>query len=79
MSATELIEQLKALPAHEQAEFARRFGELQAQAGQGRKGSNGPVAPAGRWEDFSARLRRIYGGRIVPDSEAAIAYGRGES
>jgi hypothetical protein len=78
MSATELIEQLKALPAHEQAEFARRFGELQTQASKARRRGNGPAVPAGRWEDFSTRLRRIYGDRIVPDSQAVIAYGRGE-
>jgi hypothetical protein len=77
MSATELIEQLKALPPREQADFARLFRQMQEQSsGPGR--TSAERAPAAQWPDFTARLCRIYGDRVVADSEAVISYGRGE-
>jgi hypothetical protein len=77
MSATELIEQLKALPAHEQADFAQLFRRMQEQS-PGASGGSGQDVTSGQWPDFTSRLRRIYGGRVVADSEAVISYGRGE-
>ncbi len=49
MSAIELIEQLKALPAHEQADFAELFRQMQKQgpgapSGSGQNVTLGPVA-----------------------------------
>jgi hypothetical protein len=72
MSAIELIEQLKALSPHEQADFARRFRELQADASTAREEQNGQAGCVCQWPDFSGRLRRIYGDKIAPDSQAVI-------
>lgn len=81
MSATELIEQLKALSAKERDAFARLFRELEkptvSAAGNGN--GNGASAPgSGNWPDFGARLKRIYGNKVVADSEAVISYARGD-
>jgi hypothetical protein len=77
MSAIELIEQLKALPAHEQADFARLFRHLQEQS-PGAAPGGVQKAASRRWPDFTLRLQRIYGRRVVADSETVISYGRGE-
>lgn len=70
MSATELIEQLKALPAREREAFARLFHELETPTvpatGNGVPGS-------GNWPDFGARLKGIYGNKVVADSEAVVS------
>jgi hypothetical protein len=60
MSAIELIEQLKALPAHEQADFAQLFRQMQEQSPGTPRGS-GQNATSPQWPDFTSRLRRIWG------------------
>lgn len=76
MSATELIEQLKALPATERETFVRLLHQLET--------SNVPAADNGNststdnWPDFGARLKRIYGNKVVADSNAVISYARGD-
>jgi hypothetical protein len=76
MSATELIEQLKALPAGEREVFARLFHELETPTVP--LDGNGNGASASDWPDFGARLKRIYGNKVVADSEAVISYARGD-
>ena len=77
MSVTELIEQLKALSAMEREAFARLFHELERPtapvAGNG-SGASG----SGNWPDFGARVKRIYGNKVVADSEAVLSYARGD-
>ena len=79
MSVTELIEQLKALPAGDREAFARLFHELEAPtvpvAGNGDAAS---ASGSGKWPDFGGRLKRIYGNKVVADSKAVISYARGE-
>lgn len=77
MSATELIEQLKALSAKEREAFARLFHELQKPAGPAAGNGNTPPGSA-NWPDFGARLKHIYGNKVVADSEAVISYARGD-
>jgi hypothetical protein len=77
MSATELIEQLKSLSAKEREAFARLFRELEKPAGPGAGNGKGAPGP-GNWPDFGARLKRIYGNKVVADSEAVISYARGD-
>ena len=76
MSAAELIEQLKALSAREREAFARLFHELEEPAGT--VGNGNTASGSGNWPDFGARLKRIYGSKVVADSEAVISYARGE-
>jgi hypothetical protein len=77
MSATELIEQLKALSAQEREAFARLFRELEKPIVD--TAGNGASSPgSGNWPDFDARLKRIYGNKVVADSEAVISYARGD-
>lgn len=62
MSAAELLEQVKALPASELRNFLRAVLSMGAV----------PPAPAGvakrvRWPDIEARARRIFGDRVVPN------------
>jgi hypothetical protein len=77
MSASELIEQLKALPAEDREVFMRLLRELETPSAPA--ASEGAGAPAaGDWPDFGARLRRIYGNKVVAGSEAVISYGRGD-
>jgi hypothetical protein len=57
MSALELIERLKALPAHQQADFAQLFRQMQDQGAGAPRGSE-QNATAGQWPDFTSRLRR---------------------
>ena len=79
MSATELIEQLKALSAKERDAFERLFRELERPTVQTAGNGNGASAPgSGKWPDFGARLKRIYGDKVVADSEAVISYARGD-
>ena len=77
MSATELIEQLKGLPAKERQAFARLFLELEKPTGPA-AGNGTSASDSGNWPDFGARLKRIYGDRVVADSEAVISYARGD-
>lgn len=79
MRATELIEQLKALSAKERDAFARLFRELEKPTVPAAGNGNGASAPgSGNWPDFGARLKRIYGNKVVADSEAVISYARGD-
>jgi len=79
MSATELIEQLKALPAREREAFARLFYEFEKPAVQvGGNVNDASASGYSNWPDFGARLRRIYGSKVVVDSEAVISYARGD-
>ncbi len=58
MSATELIEQLKALPAGEREAFARLFYEFERPTvSVGGNGDDASVSGSGKWPDFGARLR----------------------
>ena len=79
MSATELIEQLKALPAREREAFARLFHEFERPTVPvGGNGDGAPTSGSGKWPDFVARLKRIYGSTVVADSKAVISYARGD-
>lgn len=75
MSATDLIEQLKELPAREREAFARLFRELEKPTVQ-TAGNGASVSGSGNWPDFGARLKRIYRNKVVADSEAVISYAR---
>ncbi len=77
MSATQLIKQLKALSASERDSFARLFQELQTPTAQA-EADGGVASGSGDWPDFGARLKRIYGNKVVADSEAVISYTRGD-
>jgi hypothetical protein len=77
MSASELIEQLKALSPREREAFARLFHELETPTGPAGGNGNG-ASSSGNWPDFGARLKRIYGNKVVADSEAVISYARGD-
>ena len=77
MSATELIEQLKALSAKERESFARLFHELEKPT-HPPAGNGNTASGSGKWPDFGARLKRIYGNKVVADSEAVISYARGD-
>ena len=79
MSTAELIEQLKALPASEREAFARLFHELETGTIPAAGNANGKGASgSGDWPDFGARLKRIYGNKVVADSETVISYARGD-
>jgi len=77
MSATELIERLRALSAWEQEVFARLFRELEKPTSPA-AGNGDAASGSGNWPDFGARLKRIYGNKVVADSEAVISYARGD-
>jgi hypothetical protein len=72
MRATELIQQVAALPPRERTRFEQLFHALQ----------DGRPAPGpgnrSNWPDFTERLRGIYGDKIAPDSQTLIDEGRGE-
>jgi hypothetical protein len=77
MSATDLIEQLKALPAEERKLFARLFYELKAPTLPA-EGNGKNVSGSGKWPHFGTRLQSIYGEKVAADSEAVISYARGD-
>ena len=77
MSTTELIEQLKALPASEREAFARLFHEVEKSTVPAPCHGNGAPG-AGHWPDFGARHKRIYGNKVVADSESVISLARGD-
>ena len=72
MSATELIQQVAALPQRERMQFEQLF-----QAMKHGILSPGPASPA-NWPDFGDRLRLIYGEKTVPDSQSIMDDGRGD-
>jgi len=79
MSVTELIDQLKALSDMERKAFARLFHELETPTVPLVGNGNGASASgSSNWPDFAARLKRIYGNKVVADSEAVISYARGD-
>ena len=71
MSATELIQQVAALPQRERTLFEQLFHAM----------SNGSRAPGSAsqpsWPDFDERLRAIYGDRFAADSQNIVDEGRG--
>ena len=77
MSASELIEQLKALSPSDREAFARLFHELETPTVPAAGNGNG-ASGSGNWPDFGARLKRIYGSKVVADSKAVISYARGD-
>jgi hypothetical protein len=72
MSATELIQQVSALPPREKILFEELF--------QAMKQESPPTIPASppHWPDFASRLKTIYGNTIAPDSQPIISEGRGD-
>jgi len=72
VSATELIQQVAALPQRERTRFEQLFQAL----------TNGIHTPGHvrnpNWPDFGERLRSIYGDKIAPDSQNIIDEGRGD-
>lgn len=77
MSATDLIEQLKTLSAGEREAFARLFHDLEKPARPNTSAGCTASSP-GNWPDFATRLQRIYGDKLVADSEAVISSARGD-
>ena len=49
-----------------------------APGGRAGNGSGASAVDSGNWPDFGARLKRIYGNKVVADSEAVISYARGD-
>ena len=79
MSASELIDQLKALSASEREAFARLFHKLETPTAKAASSGNGaPASGSGNWPDFGPRLKRIYGDKVAADSESVISYARGD-
>ncbi len=77
MSASELIEQWKALPPKEREAFARLLRQLEKAAAPAAGDGNGGPGSAS-WPDFGARLKRIYGNKVTADSQSVISYARGD-
>ena len=72
MSASELIKQVAALPPQERTRFEQLFQAME-------KGAHIPAPPnQATWPDFSERLHRIYGDKVLPDSQEIIDDGRGD-
>ncbi len=72
MSVTELIKQVAALPQREKALFEELFISMKNST------QPPPLAAKSTRPDFGARLRSIYGDKIVPDSQKAIEEERGD-
>lgn len=77
MSASELIEQWKALSPKEREAFARLLRQLEKAAPLAVSNGNGGPGSAS-WPDFGARLKRIYGNKVAADSQGVISYARGD-
>ena len=63
MSATELIEQVRAMPVRERQKFV--FAVLALEEGRPAQGMR--KAKRVRWPDVEARARHIFGGRVLPN------------
>jgi len=63
MSAVELLEQVKSLPAREREKFLRAVLTLEEQSPAPDKGKTKRV----KWPDVEARARRIFGDRVLPN------------
>lgn len=63
MSTAELLEQVKALPAHERRKFLRAALMIEEES------SNQPSEKAKRvkWPDVESRARRIFGDQVLPN------------
>jgi len=64
MSASEVLEQVKALPPRERREFFECVHELEAAI---EAPANGKHKRRIRWPDGAARRRRIFGDKAVPN------------
>ena len=73
MSATDILEQLKTLPAGEQAVFDKLLRQWQSA-----HASPNPPPRARQWPDFLTRLRNIYGNKTTGDSQSLISELRGD-
>ncbi|MBM3839314.1 MAG: hypothetical protein FJ398_15370 [Verrucomicrobia bacterium] len=62
MSANELLEKVKSLPARERRKFLAGVHELEESL-QGSRWRKKPV----RWPDAAARRRRIFGDKVLPN------------
>lgn len=72
MSATELIQQVAALPPQERTLFEQLFHAME-------KAARAPGLPSQPpWPEFGERLRGIYGNKVAPDSQSVIDDGRGD-
>ena len=63
MSTTELLEQVRALPARERRKFVRGILALEEAPPAG----TSEQIKAVRWPDVEARARRIFGERTLPN------------
>ena len=63
MSATELLKQVKAMPAREREKFLRAVLTLEEQSPERAAGKTRRV----RWPDVEERARRIFGKRVLPN------------
>jgi hypothetical protein len=69
MSATELLDQMKALPANEQAAFARLFHQWEMKGnGSAIQTADAVAASTVQWPDLETRRRRILGRRVLPEN-----------
>ncbi len=73
MIVAELIRQLKELSAGERETVARLFRELETPTVPVAGNSIGTSASgSGNWPDFGARLKRIYGSKVIADGEVEV-------
>jgi hypothetical protein len=72
MSATELIQQVAALPPPERTLFEQLFHAMEKAA----RAPGPPRQPL--WPEFGERLRGIYGNKVAPDSQSVVDDGRGD-
>lgn len=63
MSATELLEQVRAMPARERQKFAVAVLTMPEQ----RPSASGRTTARVRWPDVEARAQRIFGARVIPN------------
>jgi len=64
MSATEVLEQVKALPPRERRKFFAHVHEIETAS---QAPSNGKQKRRIRWPDAAARQRRIFGDKVLPN------------
>lgn len=63
MSATELLEQVRALPARERRKFVSAVLALNERSPM----ASGQKAGRVRWPNVETRARRIFGSRVLPN------------
>jgi len=64
MSASEILEKVKALPPRERRKFFARVHELEMAI---QAPPNGKTKRHIRWPDAAARRRRIFGDKVLPN------------